>query len=128
VERAPSRRAVAAAYVERLAGLEWLALPWVHEAAEPVWHLFVVRSPWRDELAGHLAERGIQTGLHYPQPPHRSGAYRGLGLRLPEADRLAATVLSLPIGPHLAATEVERVVDAVRAFAPRGSHVAGGAR
>jgi dTDP-3-amino-3,4,6-trideoxy-alpha-D-glucose transaminase len=122
------RRRVAAAYGEQLSGLDWLELPVVREGADPVWHLFVVRCPWRDELRDHLAARGVETGLHYPQPPHRSGAYRGLGLRLPNADRLAETVLSLPMGPHLAPSAVERVVEAVRAFVPRRSHAADGAR
>jgi dTDP-3-amino-3,4,6-trideoxy-alpha-D-glucose transaminase len=109
------RRAVARRYLEALADLAWLELPAVSEHAEPVWHLFVVRCDDRDALRAHLADRGIQTGLHYPQAPHRSGAYAGMGLRLPGADRLAERSLSLPMGPHLSLETADRVAEAVRA-------------
>jgi dTDP-3-amino-3,4,6-trideoxy-alpha-D-glucose transaminase len=108
------RRHVARRYVEELNDLPWLSLPQVHGSAEPVWHLFVVRTEDRDGLRDHLTARGIETGLHYPVPPHRSGAYDSFGFRLPIADRLAAQSLSLPIGPHLSDAQVDLVVDSVR--------------
>ncbi|WP_426267175.1 DegT/DnrJ/EryC1/StrS family aminotransferase [Sphingomonas sp. LHG3443-2] len=110
------RRATAAFYLERLAGTN-LILPAVPEWADPCWHLFVVRSPERDHLQERLAEAGIQTLIHYPIPPHRQQAYADLGLgegAFPIAERLASEVLSLPIGPHLAGEQAERVVEAVR--------------
>jgi dTDP-4-amino-4,6-dideoxygalactose transaminase len=110
------RRAVAGRYLERLAGVEALVLPAVPEWAEPVWHLFVVRHPRRDLLQARLAEAGVDTIIHYPIPPHLSGAY-GAGFeagRLPVAERLADEVLSLPIGPHLALADADRVASAVR--------------
>src|SRR6476661_339713 len=48
---------------------------------DPVWHLFVVRHPRRDELQRHLAEADVGTLIHYPVPPHLSGAYSDLGQR-----------------------------------------------
>lgn len=116
------RSGIAAAYSDRLAG-SGVTLPAVPNWAEPVWHLYVVRSPRRDALAAHLAERGIQTLIHYPIPPHMQGAYRDLGLSpgaLPIAEELAGQVLSLPIGPHLAAADAERVVEAVLDFDRQG--------
>lgn len=110
------RRAIADTYMDTLGGLEWLRLPRVIDGAEPVWHLFVVRTERRDALARHLAERGIETGLHYPVANHRSGAYADQGFDLPIADELAATCLSLPIGPHLSDADVERVIEAVTSF------------
>ena len=113
------RRKIAAIYLQGLAGIPELVLPVVPDWAEPVWHLFVVRHPRRDALQKHLANRGIGTLIHYPVPPHMSGAYAGLGFEkgsLPIAETTAATVLSLPIGPHLRGDEAERVIGAVREF------------
>jgi len=93
-----------------------LILPFVPEWVEPVWHLFVVRHPKRDELQHELDEAGVGTLIHYPVPPHLSGAYRdGRWTRgaFPIAEMLANTVLSLPIGPHLRTTEAEFVCSAL---------------
>jgi dTDP-4-amino-4,6-dideoxygalactose transaminase len=75
-----------------------------------------VRSPTRDQLAARLAERGVQTLVHYPVPPHRSGAYRATHghHHLPAAEAWARQTLSLPIGPHLPIADVEHVVAALR--------------
>jgi dTDP-3-amino-3,4,6-trideoxy-alpha-D-glucose transaminase len=110
------RRAVAARYLERLAAVEGLVLPAVADWAEPVWHLFVVRHPQRDALQGRLAAAGIDTIIHYPIPPHLSGAYatRFAGGGLPVTERLANEVLSLPMGPHLPLEDAEHVAEAVR--------------
>jgi dTDP-4-amino-4,6-dideoxygalactose transaminase len=112
------RRAVAARYLDGLAGTG-LVLPAVPLDAEHVWHLFVVRSPRRDELRAALAEAGIETGIHYPCAPHRQPVFADLGIdpaTLPVSERLQHEVLSLPIGPHLADEQVDHVVDRIRAF------------
>ena len=109
------RRKTAARYREALAALPGLVLPHVPEFAEPTWHLFVVRCPERDKLQEKFDHAGIDTLVHYPVPPHLAEAYRDAGLQrrsLPIAETLAATVLSVPLGPHLAAGEVERVIAA----------------
>jgi dTDP-4-amino-4,6-dideoxygalactose transaminase len=110
------RRAVAARYLERLAGVDGLGLPVVAEWAEPVWHLFVVRHPQRDALQERLSEAGVDTIIHYPIPSHLTGAYAAGFAEggLPVAERLADEVLSLPMGPHLAPEDAERVTVAVR--------------
>jgi dTDP-4-amino-4,6-dideoxygalactose transaminase len=97
------RRAVAAAYTEGLkqAGL---ILPHVPDWAEPVWHLYVVRTPDREALQARLSKAGIGTLIHYPIPPHMQAAYAELGIApdaLPLARDLAGEVLSLPMGPQL---------------------------
>jgi dTDP-4-amino-4,6-dideoxygalactose transaminase len=117
-----SRRERAAAYDSALEGLEGLALPHVAPGCLPVWHVYVVHHPERDRLERDLAERGVDTLVYYPVPPHLSGAYADLGLvegRFPLAERLAATNLALPIGPHLDADQQQRVIDAVRSAASR---------
>ena len=94
-----------------------LVLPVVPSWASPVWHLFVVRHPQRDNLQQHLADQGIQTIIHYPIPPHLSGAYSSASPSvLPVAEHLANHVLSIPIGPHLQNHHIEFVVATLRAF------------
>ncbi|MBK43708.1 MAG: erythromycin biosynthesis sensory transduction protein eryC1 [Roseovarius sp.] len=106
------RRAVAAAYAGGLADAG-LILPHVPDWAEPVWHLYVVRSPARDALQARLSEAGVGTLIHYPIPPHCQAAYAEMGLApeaLPLARRLAGEVLSLPIGPHLEKRATDMVI------------------
>ncbi len=111
------RQRIAAYYLEAMRDLPGLTLPTVAEGAEPVWHLFVVRHQQRDELQRRLTELGIGTLIHYPVPPHLSGAYADLGLTrgaLPLAEQSADTVLSLPMGPHLTPEQAAKVVQALR--------------
>ena len=105
------RRAIAAAYTEGLAN-SGLILPHVPDWAEPVWHLYVVRSPDRDGLQKRLTEEGVGTLIHYPIPPHMQAAYADLGIApeaLPLAQKLAGEVLSLPMGPHMIKDRVQDV-------------------
>ncbi|HEX8525600.1 DegT/DnrJ/EryC1/StrS family aminotransferase [Allosphingosinicella sp.] len=84
-----------------------------------VYHIFSVFHPERDRLQAFLGERGIQTGIHYPNAVHLQKAYAGLGYRegeFPVTERTAAEQLSLPMYPELSDEDVERVADAVRAF------------
>ena len=112
------RRELAAFYLDELRGLDGLGLPAGGDDGA-VWHLFVVRHRERDALQARLAERGVQTLIHYPIPPHRTGAYAGLDAELPVTDRLAREVLSLPMHPHVSGEQREWVVEAVRAALER---------
>lgn len=109
------RSTLAQIYISQLSALSSeLILPTVPAWADPVWHLFVIRHPQRDALQQHLTEQGIQTIIHYPIPPHLSGAYASFhAAPLPIAARLANEVLSLPIGPHMADSDVSSVVAAL---------------
>lgn len=112
------RRNLARAYLEILQPVSGLRLPHVPERAEPVWHLFTVRHPSRDELQSHLQEAGIGTLIHYPVPPHRAVAYAGdreWGA-LPISDEIAATTLSLPMGPQMPAESVVAVCRSLVGF------------
>lgn len=67
-----------------------------------VWHLFVIKTKYRQELQDYLAANNVQTLIHYPVPPHKQQAYSQLfHLRLPLSELLHEQVLSLPIGPTL---------------------------
>jgi dTDP-4-amino-4,6-dideoxygalactose transaminase len=114
------RQAIAAAYCEALRNSD-VSLPVAAAGCSPVWHLFVVRHPERNVLAGRLATAGMETLVHYPTPPHLQQAYRAAtlgGARYRIAERLANEVLSLPIGPHLdldkACMAADLVVKALR--------------
>lgn len=106
------RREVAARYFEGLAGCPGLRLPQVAADVVPCWHLFVVDVEDRDIVQQALAARGVQTMIHYPVPPHLSGAYLADGPwpALPVTVRAAESHLSLPMGPHLDPEQQDWVV------------------
>ncbi|HEY6805820.1 MAG TPA: DegT/DnrJ/EryC1/StrS family aminotransferase [Pyrinomonadaceae bacterium] len=109
------RRAHAAYYIEALAESGLIPVA-VHPNAEPVWHLFVVRSTERDELQKRLGEQGIATGIHYPTPLHLQPAYAHLEIArgaLPVTERIADEIVSLPMYPELTSNQLEAVVSAL---------------
>lgn len=113
------RSSIAAYYAESMAGLPGITLPKEPADSSSCWHLYVITTPFRDSLQAHLATMGIGTMIHYPLPPYRQKAYEDLEMAdagLPIADRLAAQVLSLPMGPHLTREQAATVASAVRQF------------
>jgi perosamine synthetase len=94
--------------------LESVTVPPVADEAEPVYHQYTVRCAERDAMQAKLAGRGVGTAVYYPVPIHRLPAY-GLALELPQTDRAAREVLSLPVHPALSQQDLERIVDAVNA-------------
>jgi dTDP-4-amino-4,6-dideoxygalactose transaminase len=113
------REQIAAVYLDQLASTG-LTLPHVPDHVTPSWHLFVVQAENRDALQAKLAQSGVQTLIHYPVPPHLQKAYAELGKgegSFPIAERLANTVLSLPIGPHMNDEQVQQVLRALQRVA-----------
>jgi len=113
-----ARRRLAARYSELLAGCE-VVLPYVDPAADPAWHLYVIRTPARDALLAHLNANGIGAGVHYPVPLHLQPAYADLGYQrgdLPVTETVADTCLSLPLYPEMTDEQQGYVVDAIRSF------------
>ena len=89
--------------------------------AEPdahVYHLFVIQASRRDELADHLQEQGISTGVHYPIPIHLQPAYSALGSpgAFPVTEKSAKRILSLPMFPGITSGAIEKTADAIRSF------------
>jgi dTDP-4-amino-4,6-dideoxygalactose transaminase len=120
------RRAAAQFYTHALAALEHggLRLPPEPAGSDSVWHLYVVRSSKPQELAAFLADRGIQTGRHYPQPPHLAPAYRSLGFGpgdFPVAEALAREGLSLPVYPGISEAQLAHVCEAVQNYFGMGA-------
>jgi dTDP-4-amino-4,6-dideoxygalactose transaminase len=113
------RRELAARYEAGLANIGDIRLPPVPAGSEPVWHLYVLRTARRDELAAHLRSQGIGVGLHYPQPPHLSPAYAELGFgagAFPLTEALSRELLSLPLFPGMTDEQLDTVVAAVTRF------------
>jgi dTDP-4-amino-4,6-dideoxygalactose transaminase len=106
------RQNVAKRYLKAISEIYELTLPSIPHWAEPVWHLFVVRHRHRDKLKEFLTTCKVGTLIHYPVPPHLSGAYAEHGWRIgdyPITEKLADTNLSIPMGPHLT-EEMQAVV------------------
>jgi dTDP-4-amino-4,6-dideoxygalactose transaminase len=82
-----------------------------------VWHLFVVRTRRRDKLKQYLNDRGIQTLIHYPIPPHKQEAYKKWNsLSFPVTEQIHQEVLSLPISQILTEDEAGEIVDVINTF------------
>lgn len=121
-----ARQAIADQYLNGLAGVGDLILPVTQPNATHVYHLFVIRSNYRDDLAKYLNKNGIGTLIHYPIPPHLQTCYADLGHRqgdFPIAEELADKVLSLPIWPGMTSIQIQRVVDVTQRFFERVNFV-----
>jgi perosamine synthetase len=122
--RTARRREHAARLSAGLADLDWLAVPHEPDGCVHVYHQYTLRVPRvRDRLARHLEAHGIGARVYYPQPVHHSPLYRRLGygdVRCPEAERAAREVLSIPVHPALTEADIDRIIQTVRRFDPRG--------
>lgn len=86
--------------------------PW----SRPNYHLYVVRTAFRDQLQEHLTNAGIGTGLHYPVPVHLQKAYASFGWKrgdFPVSERAASQVLSLPMFPGLLVEQQQRITESI---------------
>lgn len=113
------RRDIASRYNEDLNNINDLTLPTVNKDASHVYHLYVIRTDQRDDLKFFLDNKGIETLIHYPIPPHLQRAYKDLGYKngsFPIAENLAKTTLSLPIYPGLSESNIQRIIEEIRNF------------
>jgi dTDP-4-amino-4,6-dideoxygalactose transaminase len=109
------RRALAKRYGERLAG-QAIVLPQEAAHARHVYHLYVIQAEDRESLRDHLAQRGIETGLHYPVPLHLQEAYASLGYRqgdFPVTEQLTQRIVSLPMYPEMSLEAADYVSAAI---------------
>ena len=119
LERFNQTRIANAQYLS--AHLRGVVLPEVPSGYRHVFHQYTVRVPdgRRDALLDHLKERGVGTGVYYPVPVHQQTYYTqelGYNLRLPESERAAAEVLSLPVHPALCHDDLKTIAAAVNEF------------
>lgn len=112
------KRALAEFYFENLP--DWVAKPQRRPDEYDVFHIYGIRHPQRDALRQHLLDHGVKTEIHYPMPPHKQDAMKGiLSGNYPIAEILHATELSLPISTGHHTEDVKRVVDAVINFSKK---------
>lgn len=111
------RRQIARRYLSGISNSKVILPRLPDEEEGHVWHLFVVRTENRDALQCFLAERGIQTLIHYPIPPSKQTAYKEWNeLSLPITEKIHREVLSLPMSPVLSDEEVEEVIKTINSY------------
>ena len=114
-----ARRAHAACYRQALADVPGVQVPMERPGSWAVYHRFMIEADRRDALKRFLAERGIETAVHYAVPIHLQPVAAPLGYgpgSFPMTERQAARVLSLPVYPELSPAEREDVVQGIREF------------
>lgn len=114
-----ARRRNAAYYDAAFADVAEVGTPWVDPANTSIYNQYTIRVSRRDELQAYLKERGIGSNVYYPLPLHLQPCFAYLGYaegRCPEAEKAAKEVLSLPVFPELAPTQLDEVIAAVRGF------------
>lgn len=113
------RRERATEYGRLLADNDAIVCPYEPSWSHSVYHLYVIRLEYRDEMMQHLKAAGIGTGIHYPIPLHLQKAYSSLNYCLgdfPVAERVSVEIVSLPMFPHLTADQQQRVVEEIAVF------------
>ena len=111
------RRAIAEKYCAEIENRKIILPNLPTDSKEHVWHLFVVRTEKRERLQNYLQEKGIQTLIHYPIPPHKQKAYKYYNhLNFPITEKIHEEVLSLPISPVMEEIEVETIIAALNNF------------
>lgn len=111
-----ARRKVANYYLDNIKNPA-IILPEVLKDESHVWHLFVIRTAHRNEFQRYMEEKGIQTLIHYPIPPHKQIAYKEYNtLSFPITEKIHKEVLSIPMGPVMDWEEVIKVVKIINEF------------
>ena len=113
------RREIVSQYGKAFSGLPWLRRPVEKSYARSAYHAYVVRLEDQDGLIEHLAERGIDAGVHY-KPNHLHSVYACFRRELPVAESVWQELVTLPLYPSITEGEVSHVVEAVSCFQPDG--------
>lgn len=110
------RREIAGQYLNGITN-PLILLPRWENSESHVFHVFPIRCPKRDALQAYLKEKGVQTLIHYPIPPHRQQAYKEWNdLSYPITERIHEEILSLPISPVMTKEEVGTVIEIINGF------------
>jgi dTDP-4-amino-4,6-dideoxygalactose transaminase len=113
------RNYVANKYFELLKDIPGIKLPKIKENNYSVFHLFVIKTDFRDELMDYLNNFKIPTVIHYPIPIHLQKAYTNLGFKkgdFPITEKIADQIISIPIHPNLFDTEIEYITSKIKDF------------
>ncbi len=113
------RRKIALLYLNTIKHKE-IKLPFLEsndDKKSHIYHLFVICCKRRNKLQKYLTEKGIQTLIHYPVPPHKQKAYSEFNeLHLPITEQIANECLSLPVGSHLCNEDLNKIVTTINNF------------
>jgi dTDP-4-amino-4,6-dideoxygalactose transaminase len=113
LDRDNEKRRNIASYYKKNINNHKIILPELNRRESHVWHLFVVRTDDRDRFQNYLKERGIETVIHYPIPPHKQKAYTEWNTRhYPITEEIHRTILSLPLDITMTEKEIDCVVNA----------------
>lgn len=118
IDQEIDKRRQAAEYYQNNISNTLIKIPhWDISTKNHVFHLYVVRCKFRDRLQAFLEEKGIQTVIHYPIPPHKQVAFKKWNnLSYPITEVISKEVLSLPISPIITQEEQDIIIDALNAF------------
>jgi dTDP-4-amino-4,6-dideoxygalactose transaminase len=118
------RREIAQYYIDNIKNKN-IILPFIGNSSliinniSHVWHLFIIRHPYRDRLQQYLTENNVQTLIHYPIPPHRQKSYKDLNnLSLPITEKIHREVLSFPISQVMSLNEIQLIITLINKFEP----------
>jgi dTDP-4-amino-4,6-dideoxygalactose transaminase len=115
------RSRIANIYINNISNND-IILPYTAQDIKSVWHLFVVRSKFRDELKEYLFRHDIETLIHYPIPIHLQEAYKDLGYNkgdFPIAERLSEEILSLPIWYGMTEDQIGYIIEVLNKWKPK---------
>lgn len=98
----------------------YISIPIVPIWAEPVWHIYAIKTIWRDKLKIFLTKHDIETGIHYPVPPHLQKCYANNYNKrsFPVASQISKQLLSLPIYPTMTESQISYVIEKINEFRP----------
>jgi len=114
-----ARQKLAFRYNEALSGIGDLILPEQSPGRTHIYHLYVIRTRYRDKLRNYLSAEGIMTEIHYPVPIHLQRAFRDLGYpkgSFKMSERLSEEIITLPMFSEMRITEVDRVCCLIKEF------------
>jgi dTDP-4-amino-4,6-dideoxygalactose transaminase len=110
------RKEIAKRYLSNIKN-DKFSLPFWDLSGNHVFHLFVIRTKNRDELLRYLSDKGIQTMIHYPIPPHKQMAFSDWNhLSFPITEKIHNEVLSLPMSPVLTKEEVDFIISILNQY------------
>lgn len=113
------RRIIASLYDNAFSKLDWVRTVRIASYNVSCYHLYVIRTKYRDALQAYLKERNVDTGLHYPVPVHLQKCYAHLGYQpgsFPHAEKSCNEILSLPIFPDLSIDQANYVINKITEF------------
>jgi dTDP-4-amino-4,6-dideoxygalactose transaminase len=119
IEWTKKRQQIAKWYDKKLEGIPQIITPKIHPDCSHSYHLYVVQVPNRESFIKFLDEKGVQTGIHYPVPCHMHKASEGLNYKkndFPNSEKLAQSIVSLPMCPELEEDDINYVAQVIQEF------------